>query len=123
MPKPCLEGVDRAHLVGDRADAADAGDDVDDLVRRAADDEPLEVARRLEDLEVRLHDLAVADAQAQRAFALDAGEAGDVDREVAGRARHACRVSCIVQSSVRLERAPGGPPWASTTARNGAPRR
>ena len=45
-----LERVDRAHLVGDRADAADARDDVEDLVRRAADDERLEVARRLEDL-------------------------------------------------------------------------
>ena len=45
----------------------------------AADDQPLEVARRLEDLEARLLDLAVADLQAQRAFALDAGQSGDVD--------------------------------------------
>ena len=56
-PKRPLEGVDGGHLVGDRADAADARDDVDDLVRRSADDEPLEVARRLEDLEVRLRHL------------------------------------------------------------------
>ena len=49
-----LERVDRAHLVGDRADPADAGDDVDDLVGRPADDELLEVARRLEDPEAGL---------------------------------------------------------------------
>ena len=60
-PGQVLERVDGAHLVGDRADPADAGDDVEDLVRRPADDQLLEVARRLEDREVRLDDLAVAD--------------------------------------------------------------
>ena len=60
-----LEGVDRGHLVGDRADPADAGDDVDDLVAGAAHDQPLEVARRLEDLQARLDDLPVADPQAR----------------------------------------------------------
>ena len=48
-PEQVLEPVDRAHLVGDRTDAADAGDDVDDLVGRSPHDELLEVARRLED--------------------------------------------------------------------------
>ena len=38
------------------------------------DDQPLEVARRLEDLEVRLLDDAVPDAQAERALALDPGQ-------------------------------------------------
>ena len=33
-PEVVLERVDRAHLVRDGADAADAGDDVEDLVRR-----------------------------------------------------------------------------------------
>ena len=49
-PEQVLERVDRAHLVRDRADAADPGDDVDDLVRRPAHDQRLEVAGRLEDL-------------------------------------------------------------------------
>ena len=66
--------MDGAHLVCDRADAADAGDDVDDLVRGPSDDELLEVARRLEDAETRLEDLAVLDPQVQRALALDAGQ-------------------------------------------------
>ena len=46
-----LESVDRRELVGDGADPADPGDDVDDLVGRPADDQPLEEARRLEDPE------------------------------------------------------------------------
>ena len=77
-----LERVDRAHLVGHRADAADPGDDVDDLVRRPADDERLEVAGRLEDREVGLLDHAVADAQMERALALDAGQVLDLEPEV-----------------------------------------
>ena len=53
-PNRSLERMHGGHLVSDRADAADARHDVDDLVGRAPDDEPLEVARRLEDREVRL---------------------------------------------------------------------
>ena len=79
MPNSVLERVDGAHLVRDRADAADARDDVDDLVGRPADDEPLEVARRLEDPEAGLDDLAVADEQPERAFALDPGQLLDVE--------------------------------------------
>ena len=60
-----LEGMHGTHLVGNRADAADAGDDVDHLVGRAPHDQLLEVARRLEDAEPRLDHLAVADAQGQ----------------------------------------------------------
>ena len=55
-----LEGVDRRELVGDGADPADPGDDIDDLVGRPADDQPLEEARRLEDPEPCFDDLAVA---------------------------------------------------------------
>ena len=38
-PGEMLEGVDRRHLVRDRADPADPGHDVEDLVGRAPDDE------------------------------------------------------------------------------------
>ena len=59
-----------------------AGDDVDDLVHRPADDQALEIARRLEDLQPCGFDGAVAHAQVQRALALDAGKVADVDREI-----------------------------------------
>ena len=77
-PEQVLEGVYRGHLVRDRADPADAGDDVDDLVGRSADDQLLEIPRRLEDPEVRLDDLAIADGQRQAALALDPGELADL---------------------------------------------
>ena len=92
-PETVLEGMDRGHLVGDRADPADAGDDVDDLVRRPPDDEALEVARRLEDLEVGFLDHAVVDAQPERSLALDPGQSGDVDGEVAVLGRQPFRCS------------------------------
>ena len=62
-----LERVDGRELVRDRADAADPGDDVDDLVGRPADHQPLEVPRRLEDPEPGLDDLAVAHPQVEAA--------------------------------------------------------
>ena len=115
-----LEGVDGAHLVGDRADAADAGDDVEDLVRRPAADQPLEVARRLEDAEVRLDDLAVLDDEPERALALDAGEALDLEglglRSAHGGRHRGSSEPRVAEAGV----APGGPPWASTTERNGS---
>ena len=116
--EPCSKACDGAHLVGDRADAADAGDDVDDLVGRAAHDELLEVARRLEDPQARLVDCPVADAQAERAFALDAGQAGDVD---AGRRSSRWAGRCHASSAAPRfgSPGPGGPPWASIWARNG----
>ncbi len=51
-----LHRVDRAHLVGDRADAADARRDVGRLAERAAAQERLEEARRLEDPELDVLD-------------------------------------------------------------------
>src|SRR5437773_1466212 len=80
-----LERVDGGHLVGNRADPADPGDDVDHLVRRASDDESLEVTRGLEDLESRRFDDTVSNAEAERTLALDACQARDVDGEVARR--------------------------------------
>ena len=110
MPEPVLERMDGGHLVRDRADAADARDDVDDLVGRPPDHELLEVAGRLEDLEVRLLDDAVADLQPQRPFALDPGQAGDVDGEVAGRPAGDDRVMHRSVPSVRSRVRAGRPP-------------
>ena len=78
-PVEILERVDGGHLVGDRADPADAGDDVQDLVTGAADDEPFEVPRRLEDPEARLDHGPVADPQAQRSLALDTRDVADLE--------------------------------------------
>src|SRR6185437_1090125 len=83
-PEQRLERVNGAHLVRDRADAADPGDDVDDLVRLPADDQPLEVARRLEDLELGPHDVAAPDDEAQRALALDPAQPADGVRRLGG---------------------------------------
>ena len=86
-PNAASKACTARHLVGDRADAADARHDVDDLVRRPADDQPLEVARRLEDLQAGRLDGAVADAQVERALALDARQVADVDRQVGAAGR------------------------------------
>ena len=112
-PNSVLERVDGGHLVGDRADAADAGDDVDDLVGRPADDEPLEVARRLEDLEVRLVDDAVADA---------AGGASPRPRRGSGRrcrrrGRRSTRPACRCHASLGLRRRASRPVRAARRRR------
>ena len=118
-----LERVDGRELVRDRADAADPGDDVDDLVRRPADDDPLEVARRLEDPETGLDDLAVADAQPEAALAFDAGQLLDgVDVLVAAQGRDPL-VTAVHRSPPRRRaaagpvRRPGSPPGTAPPSR------
>ena len=59
MPNSRLQGVHRAHLVGDRADAADARDDVRHLAAVAPLEEFLEQARRLEDAQLERLDAPV----------------------------------------------------------------
>src|SRR5581483_7137443 len=75
-----LERVDGARLVGDRADAADARGDVGRLPEGAAAQERLEETGRLEDAELDVLHLAVGDADAHRALALDACEVVGADR-------------------------------------------
>ena len=69
----------RARHVGDRADAADARGDVGRLRELPAAEERLEEARRLEDLELHLLELPVADADEHRPLALDAREVVGAD--------------------------------------------
>ena len=78
-PERILHGVHCAHLVGHRADAADARGDVRRLRVGAAAQESLEEARRLEDAELRALDGAVADHELEPRFALDAREVVDLD--------------------------------------------
>src|SRR5579862_8160078 len=75
-----LERVEGARLVGDRADAADAGGDVRRLAKRPPAQQRLEEARRLEDLELDVLDAAVPEPDGHRALALDAGEVVGADR-------------------------------------------
>jgi hypothetical protein len=81
----------RAHLVGDRADPADARGDVGGLAVAAAAEERFEEARRLVDAQAHVVDAAVADAQEHRALALDAREQVGLDR---ARLTHALRSRC-----------------------------
>ncbi len=75
-----LHRMHGAHLVGDRADAADARHEVRRLGEGAAAQERLEEARRLEDRELGRFHLAVAHDDLERAFAFDAGQIVDLDR-------------------------------------------
>ncbi len=91
-----LEGVDRGHLIRHRADPADAGHDVDDLVGGPADDEPLEVAWRLEDLEVCARHRTVADGELQAPLALDPGQLPN------GEARHILGLAAAIGPQLDL---------------------
>ena len=75
-----LHRVHRAHLVGDRADAADAGGDVRHFHAGTAAQEGLEEPRRFEDAQLGVAQLAVLDHQAQRALAFDPRQHIDLDR-------------------------------------------
>ncbi len=71
----CSSACDRAHLVGDRADAADARDHVRHLGVVAAFQKFLEQARRLEDAQAQLgRSCRPAMCSVERALALDPGE-------------------------------------------------
>ena len=91
-----LDGLARAHLVGDRADPADPRGDVRRLGVPAPAQQRLEEPRRLVDVEPGLGDLAVADDDLQAALALDPGQRLDVDRTapVAVMVRHGLRPPC-----------------------------
>ena len=78
-PAHLLHRRRRARHVGDRADAADPRGDVGRLRELPAPEERLEEARRLEDLELHLLELPVADPDEHRALALDASEVVGAD--------------------------------------------
>ena len=82
-----FDRVDGAHLVGDRANAADTRDEIRRFRVAAAAQQRLEETWRLKDPQLRRSDAAVADLQVERALALDAGEIIDPDRF----SRHALR--------------------------------
>ncbi len=82
-----LHRVHRAHLVGDRADAADACGDVGRLGVGAAAQESLEEARRLEDAQFDVAHGAAIEGDAHAALALHAGEVVDIDRLTSHAAR------------------------------------
>src|SRR6476659_5880243 len=117
-----LEGVDRAHLVRDRADAADAGHDLEHLVGGPAHDERLEVARRLEDLQTRLADLPIPDRQVQGTLAFDTGEVLHLEAEVTRVHRLPPPPVGVPTWVAPLRRAPAGGPAPSASAGAGGRR-
>ena len=73
-----------AHLIGHRADAADAGGDVGHFLETPAAQKGLVKPGRLVDFKLQiLHD-AVAHGDIQRAFAFHAGQGFYADRSRAG---------------------------------------
>ena len=82
-----LEGVDRTRLVGDGADAADAGGDVRGLPERAALEERLEESRRLEDAQLDVLDAPIGEAHRHAALAFHAREVVGDDRPPSRHAR------------------------------------
>jgi hypothetical protein len=98
-----LERVHRGHLVRDRADAADAGDDVQELVAGPPDHEALEVAGRLEDRQPGLGHLAVAgDPQPEAALALHPGDVAN--REVVLHGRNVATVHRVPPAAAPARR-------------------
>ena len=89
-PEGALDRVHGTHLVSDRADPADAGDDVQDLAKAAPAQQCFEKPRRLENAKTGRLDRAVADVKIERAFALDAGDVIDLQRP----SRHALLPPC-----------------------------
>ena len=69
-----------AHLVGDRADSADARGDVGRLVVSRPREKSFEEPRRLEDLAASRPSLAALDLHKQAALAFDSGQIIDFDR-------------------------------------------
>ena len=78
-----LEGVHGAHLVGDRADAADARHQVRHLLEGASLQEALEEARRLVDAQPQRADAPRRDLDLEGALALDARERRHLDAQLA----------------------------------------
>ena len=75
-----LHRMDRAHLIGDRTDAADARGDIRGLLERAAAEEGLEEAGRLEYLKTNLLHAVAFDPDVERALAFDPRQVVDLDR-------------------------------------------
>jgi len=101
--KRLLERVAGAHLVGDRADAADAGGDVGDFTDLPPAEEAFKEARRLVDVELDVLDVVAVHADVEPAFPFDAGQGFDF--ECAGSRHEPAGESIVVRGlKVRTER-------------------
>ena len=79
-----LQAVDRAHLVGDRADPADPRNDVGHLREVAAREEGFEEARGLVDLQAQVLDLGPLQREVKGALPFDACDRGYLYDSVRG---------------------------------------
>ena len=82
-PEGVFERLRGAHLVGDRADATDTCHDIDHFLVTPPLEKFFEVARRLEDIQRQLFDLAGFDAKTQGALTLDSGQRRYVNPDTA----------------------------------------
>ena len=90
-PTRVLDRPRRAHLIGDRADAADPRGEIGHLGERAPAQERLEEARRLVQAELDLAHLAALEPHVHAALALDAREVVGPDRARAASLAHGPR--------------------------------
>src|SRR5262252_7650819 len=74
-----FDSVHAAHLTGNRADAADTGDDVEHLVVPASAQQRFEKAGWRENAQSHCVDGAIANVKLERAFAFDASDVIDLD--------------------------------------------
>ena len=75
-----LDGVNRAHLIRDRTDAADAGGDVGRFREVPAAQQGFEEAGRLVDLQLHVGHAIAGQLDVERAFAFHAGEGFHMNR-------------------------------------------
>ena len=85
-----LHGVDRAHLIGNRADTANPRSNIGGFRKIAATQQRFEQTRRLEDLQLRACNLAVPHMNIERSLPFDPGKNIDTD----GSTRHVPRFPC-----------------------------
>ncbi len=75
-----FQSMDRAHLVGDRADAANSGGDVGYFFQGPTAQQRLEQPRRFENRQLHVFDPIAAKANVQSPFALDTSQGLDANR-------------------------------------------
>jgi len=93
-PQRPFQRVNRAHLIGDRADSADPGGDVRGLRKVAAAQKRFEQPGRLEDLQLDVLDAVALELDVQRALALHARQIVHLDaRDTAPDVVHARSLS------------------------------
>src|SRR5262245_24611039 len=129
-----LHRMTRAHLVGDRADTADARGDIWRLRKFSTAQERFEKTRRLENLQFHIDHLAAPDGDKHGALALNPGEVVNCDGAGLAHANWVTNANlAILKSRSEQQELPSlglisktvvrschGPSWASLSRRKGS---